>query len=153
MNLTNYTDYSLRVLIFLALKKDGELSKTKEIAENYNISKNHLIKIIHQLGQLGYIETIHGWNGGSKLAKDPKEINIGEVVSRTEEDFYIVDYFQQCGDYCATSPSCKLKDALHEALQAFLKILNGYTLEDLVQNKQDLNQLFSYPLEHWQVFF
>ncbi|SDE73438.1 transcriptional regulator, BadM/Rrf2 family [Priestia aryabhattai B8W22] len=148
MRLTNYTDYSLRVLIFLALKKDGELSKTKEIAENYNISRNHLIKIIHQLGQFGYIETIRGRNGGIKLAKAPKEINIGEVVSRTEEDFHIVDYFQQCGDYCATSPSCKLKYALHEALQSFLEILNRYTLEDLVQNKEDLIRLFSSSLEH-----
>ncbi|AQX54160.1 Rrf2 family transcriptional regulator [Priestia flexa] len=148
MRLTNYTDYSLRVLIFLALKKDGELSKIKEIAENYNISKNHLMKIIHQLGQLGYIETIRGRNGGIKLAKDPKEINIGRVVSKTEDDFHIIDCFQQCGDYCATSPSCKLKYALYEALQAFLKILNGYTLENLVQNKEDLSQLFSSSLEH-----
>lgn len=148
MRLTNYTDYSLRVLIFLALKKGGELSTTKEIAENYNISNNHLVKIIHQLGQLGYIETIRGRNGGIKLAKDPKKINIGEVVSKTEEDFHIVDCFQQCDHYCATSPSCKLKYTLYEALQAFLKILNGYTLEDLVQHKEDLNQLFSYPLEH-----
>ncbi|MED4061117.1 Rrf2 family transcriptional regulator [Priestia megaterium] len=144
MRLTNYTDYSLRVLIFLALKKGEELSTTKEIAENYNISNNHLVKIIHQLAQLGYIETIRGRNGGIKLAKDPRKINIGEVVSKTEEDFHIVDCFQQC----ATSPACKLKDALHEALQAFLKILNGYTLEDLVQNKEELNQLFSSSLEH-----
>lgn len=74
MRLTNYTDYSLRVLIFLAFKKGGELSTTKEIAENYNISNNHLVKIIHQLGQLGYIETIRGRNGGIKLAKDPKKL-------------------------------------------------------------------------------
>ncbi|MGE6833518.1 RrF2 family transcriptional regulator [Priestia megaterium] len=144
MRLTNYTDYSLRVLIFLALKKGGELSTTKEIAENYNISNNHLVKIIHQLGQLGYIETIRGRNGGIKLAKDPKKINIGEVVSKTEEDFHIIDGFQPC----ATSPSCKLTYALHEALQAFLEILNGYTLEDLVQNKEELNQLFSSSFEH-----
>jgi len=148
MRLTNYTDYSLRVLIFLALKKDRELSTIKEIAEIYNISKNHLMKVIHQLGQLGYIETIRGRNGGIKLAKRPKEINIGEVVSKTEEDFHIVDCFQQNGGYCAISPSCKLKYALHEALQAFLKVLNDYTLEDLVQNKEDLNRLFRSALEH-----
>ena len=142
MRLTNYTDYSLRVLIYLALKKDGELSTIKEIAETYNISKNHLMKIIHHLGQLGYIETIRGRNGGIKLAKAPVDINIGEVVSKTEEDFHIVDCFQQGGGYCAISPACKLKHALYEALQAFLMVLNGYSLEDLIYNKDDLDKLF-----------
>lgn len=138
MKLTNYTDYALRVLIFLALKKDEELSTIKEIAETYNISKNHLMKIIHHLGQLGYIETTRGRNGGIRLAKTPKEINIGEVVSKTEEDFYIVDCFKEGGSYCSISPACKLKHALFEALQAFLGVLKGYTLEDLVFNKEEL---------------
>lgn len=147
MRLTNYTDYSLRVLIFLALKKDGELSTIKEIAETYDISKNHLMKIIHHLGQLGYIETIRGRNGGMKLAKKPKNINIGEVVSKTEEDFHIVDCFQQGGGYCAISPSCKLKHALNQALHAFLAVLNEYTLEDFVDNKDELYNLFRAALE------
>lgn len=147
MRLTNYTDYSLRVLIYLALKKDGELSTIKEIAETYDISKNHLMKIIHHLGQLGYIETIRGRNGGMKLAKKPKEINIGEVVTKTEEDFHIVDCFQQGGGYCAISPSCKLKHALNQALQAFLAVLNEYTLEDFVENKDELYNLFRSALE------
>ena len=69
----------------------------KEIAETYHISKNHLMKIIHELGKLGYIETIRGRNGGIRLAKHPKEINIGEVVSKTEEDFHIVECFNQGG--------------------------------------------------------
>ncbi|WP_077210675.1 Rrf2 family transcriptional regulator [Bacillus dakarensis] len=147
MRLTNYTDYSLRVLIFLALKKDGELSTIKEIAETYDISKNHLMKIIHHLGQLGYIETIRGRNGGMKLAKKPKDINIGEVVSKTEEDFHIVDCFQQGGGYCAISPSCKLKHALNQALHAFLAVLNEYTLADFVDNKDELYNLFRAALE------
>ncbi|MCU9614572.1 Rrf2 family transcriptional regulator [Caldibacillus lycopersici] len=142
MRLTNYTDYSLRVLMYLAIKKDGELSTILEIAESYNISKNHLMKIIHQLGQLGYIETIRGRNGGIKLAKHPKDINIGEVVSKTEEDFHIVNCFKEGGNYCAISPACKLKHALNEALQAFLNVLYGYTLEELVTNKNELNLLF-----------
>lgn len=141
MKLTNYTDYSLRVLIFLALKKDGELSTIQEIADTYHVSKNHLMKIIHQLGQLGYVETIRGRNGGIRLGKDPKEINIGEVVSKTEEDFYIVDCFKEGGSYCVLTPACKLKHALHEALQAFINVLSGYTLEDLVVNKEELQQL------------
>jgi Rrf2 family nitric oxide-sensitive transcriptional repressor len=141
MRLTNYTDYSLRVLIYLALKKEDELGTIKEIAETYHISKNHLMKIIHELGKLGYIETIRGRNGGIRLAKLPKEINIGEVVSKTEEDFHIVDCFSQGNSYCIITPSCKLKNVLFEALQAFLNVLKEYTLDDLIQNKDDLYQL------------
>lgn len=141
MKLTNYTDYSLRVLIFLALKKEGELSTIQEIADTYHISKNHLMKIIHQLGLLGYVETIRGRNGGIRLGKDPKEINIGEVVSKTEEDFFIVDCFKEGGSYCVLTPACKLKHALHEALQAFINVLSGYTLEYLVVNEEELQQL------------
>lgn len=141
MKLTNYTDYSLRVLIYLSLKSPQELSTIQEIADAYTISKNHLMKIIHHLGQLGYIETIRGRSGGIRLAKSPGEINIGKVVSETEEDFQIVDCFKQGGSYCSISPSCKLKHALYEALQAFIGILNGYTLEDLVNNKDELSEL------------
>lgn len=141
MKLTNYTDYSLRVLMYLALKKEDELTTIQEIAEAYNISKNHLMKIIHHLGKLEYIITIRGRNGGFKLAKHPKDINIGEVVSNTEDDFSIVDCFKEGGGYCSISPSCKLKFALNEALQAFINVLNGYTLEDLVTNKAELVRL------------
>lgn len=141
MKLTNYTDYSLRVLIFLAAKRKEELSTIKEIAETYNISKNHLMKIIHHLGQLGYIETIRGRNGGLRLGMDPKDINIGEVVSKTEEDFYIVECFKEGASYCSISPVCKLKHALFEALQAFIKVLEGYTLEDLLLNENEREAL------------
>ncbi|MFS0823402.1 RrF2 family transcriptional regulator [Bacillus sp. 1P02SD] len=142
MRLTNYTDYSLRVLMYLAIKNEEELCTIQEIAEAYNISKNHLMKIIHHLGKLEYIKTIRGRNGGFRLAKHPKDINIGEVVSNTEDDFNIVDCFKEGGGYCSISPSCKLKHALNEALQAFINVLNGYTLEDLVTNKSDLLNLF-----------
>ncbi|MBY0122876.1 Rrf2 family transcriptional regulator [Bacillus sp. S/N-304-OC-R1] len=141
MRLTNYKDYSLRVLIYLGLKKDDELGTIKDIAGFYHISKNHLMKITHELGKLGYIETIRGRNGGIRLAKHPKDINIGEVVSKTEEDFHIVDCFSQGGNYCVISPTCKLKHVLFEALQAFINVLNDYTLEDLIENKDDIYQL------------
>ncbi|WP_428908579.1 RrF2 family transcriptional regulator [Niallia sp. Krafla_26] len=144
MRLTNYTDYSLRVLIYLALKDQNELGTIREIAENYQISKNHLMKIIHDLGKLGYIETIRGRYGGIKLAMDPKDINIGEVVSKTEEDFHIVECFNHEKNYCVITPSCKLKHILHEALQAFIHVLKKYTLEDLTQNKDDLRQLLTF---------
>ncbi|WP_080848744.1 Rrf2 family transcriptional regulator [Cytobacillus gottheilii] len=142
MRLTTYTDYSLRVLIFLALKKPDDLSTIQEIADSYDISKNHLMKIIHHLGQLGYVETIRGRNGGIRLAEKPKDINIGKVVYETEDDFHIVGCFKQGEGYCSISPSCKLKNALHEALQAFLNVLYGYTLEDFVLNRKELNDLF-----------
>lgn len=142
MRLTNYTDFSLRVLIYLALKNKDELSTIKEIAESYQISRNHLMKIIHELGQLGYIETIRGRNGGIRLALEPKDINIGEVVSKTEEDFPVVDCFKQGGNYCVISPACKLKHVLNEALQSFMSVLKGYTLQDLITNKDDLSMLF-----------
>lgn len=141
MKLTNYTDYSLRVLIFLAAKKEGELSTIQEIADIYQISKNHLMKIIHHLGQLGYIETIRGRNGGIRLGKAPRDINIGEVVSKTEEDFYIVECFKDGKSDCIISPACKLKHALFEALQAFMKVLDEYTLEDLVYNQEDFEKI------------
>jgi Rrf2 family transcriptional regulator, nitric oxide-sensitive transcriptional repressor len=143
MRLTNYTDYSIRVLLYLALKKDNELSNIKEIADAYHISKNHLMKVIHELGKLGLIETIRGRNGGIRLAKHPRDINIGEVVSHTEEDFHIVECFHREGNQCLISPSCHLKHALYEALQAFINVLKGYTLEDLTQNKDELRQLLS----------
>jgi Rrf2 family transcriptional regulator, nitric oxide-sensitive transcriptional repressor len=141
MRLTNYSDYSLRVLIFLALKKEGELSTIKEIAETYQISKNHLMKIIHDLGKLGLIDTIRGRYGGIRLAMNPSEINIGAVVSKTEEDFHIVECFTHGKNYCVITPACKLKHVLAEALQAFIHVLSQYTLEDLIQDKDDLRSL------------
>jgi len=89
MRLTQYTDYSLRVLLYLGVRDNNKLSNIKEIAEAYNISKNHLMKIIHELGKLGLIETIRGRNGGIRLAQLPKDINIGKVVRQTEEDFHM----------------------------------------------------------------
>lgn len=93
MKLTNYTDYSLRVLIFLASRPSEELSNIKEIADTYSISKNHLMKVIYRLGQLGYVETIRGRGGGIRLGMIPEDINIGEVVRNTEDDFNIVECF------------------------------------------------------------
>ncbi|MEW4211788.1 Rrf2 family transcriptional regulator [Priestia megaterium] len=141
MRLTQYTDYSLRVLLYLGVRDNNKLSNIKEIAEAYNISKNHLMKIIHELGKLGLIETIRGRNGGIRLAQLPKDINIGKVVRQTEEDFHIVECFDHEGNFCVISPVCKLKNVLHEAMQAFIKVLDQYTLEDLIQNKDELNLL------------
>jgi Rrf2 family nitric oxide-sensitive transcriptional repressor len=141
MRLTAYTDYSLRVLIYLSLQNENKLSNIKEIADRYRISKNHLMKVTHDLGKLGYIETIRGRNGGIRLAKHPREINIGEVVSKTEEDFYLVECFNNENSTCALTPSCRLRHALIEALQAFIEVLKKYTLEDLIHNRDELRSL------------
>lgn len=138
MKLTSYTDYSLRVLMFLAMKNENELSNIDEISKAYNIKKNHLTKIIHELGKLGYVETIRGRNGGVRLKKKPEEINIGEVVRRTEEDFYLLDCFDERTNSCALSPICRFKSVLNEALRAFFEVLDHYTLRDITSNKNQL---------------
>lgn len=143
MRLTNYTDYSLRVLIYLATKPSGELSNIKEIAESYNISKNHLMKVTFELGKMNVIETIRGRNGGIRLAHSPEDINIGQIVRRTEEDFRLVECFDDDHNQCIISPACGLKHVLNKALQAYLNVLDQYTLSDLVINQHSLLAYFS----------
>ncbi|QQZ08797.1 Rrf2 family transcriptional regulator [Heyndrickxia vini] len=142
MRLTNYTDYSLRVLIYLASLEPGKLSNIKEIAEVYGISKNHLMKVTHELGKMGVIETIRGRNGGIRLAKSPKEINIGKIVRKTEEDFQLVECFDGKPGSCIISPVCGLKHLLNKALVAYLTVLDQYTLADIVQNPLNYRMLF-----------
>ncbi|TDL80881.1 Rrf2 family transcriptional regulator [Peribacillus frigoritolerans] len=141
MRLTNYTDYSLRVLIYLATKEKDNLSNIKEIAEAYQISKNHLMKVTYELGKLNVIETIRGRGGGIRLAKDPSEINIGFIVRQTEDDFNLVECFDPKSNACTISPACTLKGVLHKALQAYFEVLDCYTLADLVKNKSMLARL------------
>ncbi|RYM06555.1 Rrf2 family transcriptional regulator [Sporolactobacillus sp. THM7-7] len=143
MRLTRYTDYSLRVLLFLAARDPSEKTNIQEIADAYSISKNHLMKIIHTLGKLGYIETIRGRNGGIRLAKDPRDIVIGQVVRKMEDDFYLVECFSPDGNNCVVSPSCGLKRALGQALHAFLSVLDQYRLSDFLTQKNDLSKLLN----------
>jgi len=141
MRLTLYTDYSLRTLIYLGAKEDGELSTIQEISDAYNISKNHLMKVTHQLGLLGYIETIRGRGGGIRLAIDPKTITIGAIVRQTEEDFHLVECFDTENNLCKIAPECQLKGVLNEALQAYLAVLDRYTLDDFLHSKEKLMAL------------
>lgn len=138
MRLTNFSDYSIRVLMYLASHPD-RLVNIKEIADAYGISKNHLMKIIYQLGKLGYIETIRGRNGGIRLGMDPHDINLGGLVRKTEEDFNIVECFSD-HNTCPISPVCTLRGVLNKALYAFLQVLDGYTLADISKNKDVLAQ-------------
>ena len=141
MRLTLYTDYSLRVLLYLGIKGEDRLSTIQEIADTYHISKNHLMKVTYDLGQLGLIETIRGRGGGIRLNKKPEEINIGQVVRHTEEDFHIVECFDNDNNMCKISPACRLKYALKEALHAYLNVLDGYTLADFLLSKDEMYKL------------
>jgi Rrf2 family nitric oxide-sensitive transcriptional repressor len=143
MHLTTFTDYSLRVLMFVAAK-DGQAT-IDEIARGYGISRNHLMKVVYRLGQLGYLTTVRGKGGGITLARPPAAINIGAVVRQTEEDLDIVECFQESDAGCAILPACVLKGALGKALGAFMAVLDGYTLADLIGRRRALAGLLRIP--------
>jgi Rrf2 family transcriptional regulator, nitric oxide-sensitive transcriptional repressor len=145
MRLTVYTDYALRVLMYLALKPDG-LATIAEIAKSYGISKNHLMKVTHQLGVAGYVETVRGRTGGLRLAKSVEAIGIGEVVRYTEPDMAIVTCFKPIDAPCVIRPCCVLRRALEKARAAFIGVLDDYTLGDLVQPRGRLAGLLGIPV-------
>lgn len=130
MRLTLYTDYSLRALLYLASREDQVVTIT-ELAGFYDISRNHLVKVIHNLGLNGYILTTRGRNGGLKLARPAKEILVGEVVRSTEPDFDLLECFNPATDQCVITNSCTLKGVLFNAQATFLGVLDKYTLADL----------------------
>lgn len=140
MRLTAYTDYALRVLIRLALQPD-RLTTIADIAKGYDISENHLMKVVHQLGVAGLIDTVRGRNGGLRLRKPPAAIGVGQVVRLMEPDMDIVPCFNDSSG-CVIEPACLLKGALAEARDAFLAALNRYTLADLVKPRRRLSALF-----------
>lgn len=133
MHLTRYTDYSLRTLLYLATRPE-KLATISEIATYHNISRNHLMKVVHQLGTNGYIDTLRGKGGGIKLACPPEQIVIGDVVRSMEENMNIVECFQPGTSTCILDPGCRLKSIMGEALHNFLETLDQYTLADLLKN-------------------
>lgn len=141
MQLKKYTDYALRVLIFTGMKSNNELASIKEISEVYSISSHHLGKIVYELNKLGLVETVRGRYGGIRLAKETKDINVGEVVRLFEQDFNLLECFDKGKNHCVISPACKLKHVLHEALGAFFNVLDQYTLKDLIVNDDELLSL------------
>lgn len=142
MRLTVHTDYALRLLILLAAKR-GEAVTIQEAAERYAISKNHLMKVAHQLGLAGWITTTRGRGGGLQLALEPERISIGAVIRRTEPDLILVECFDRASSHCRIQPACVLSGALREALEAFLSVLDGYTLADLAKPRQELAALLA----------
>ena len=141
MQLSKFTDYSLRVLIYLAGKGESRLSTIDEISKTYDVSKEHLRKIIHHLSKEGWIISKRGRGGGLILAMAPDEISIGQVVRRAEEGFNMADCFDRHNSMCHIDGACKLKGILYEALAAFLKVLDQYTLSDITQGQVHLMQL------------
>ncbi len=139
MKLTAFTDYTLRTLMYLAVN-DGRSTTIADIANAYRISEAHLMKIVHQLGVAGDIETTRGRNGGVRLAQPAADINLGTVVRRTEADMGLAQCFGDPAS-CSISSACLLKDVLEEALSAFLTVLDRYTLADLITPRKRLSIL------------
>lgn len=146
MQLTQFTDYSLRALIYITLRKES--CTIKDITEAYGISNNHTVKIIHNLAKLGLIKTIRGKNGGILMASRPETINLGQLIVQLEPHFDLVSCFNKAKTNCCIAPVCKLKGILHEAQTAFMDVLQRYTLADVLHNKSELFVLLNIkPLE------
>lgn len=138
MKLKSYTDFAMRVLMHLAARPD-RLSSIAEIARTYRISHNHLTKVVHDLRKEGYLSAVRGRSGGILLARPAGAISVGEIVRHTEGSFDLVD----CGS-CVIAPACALTAALREARSAFMAVLDGYTLADLVKDRKNgLRQLLA----------
>jgi Rrf2 family nitric oxide-sensitive transcriptional repressor len=133
MRLTLYTDYSLRLLMHCAVRQ-GALVTIQEVADTFGISKNHLMKVAFELGRKGYLETVRGRGGGLKLARPAAKIGLGQVVRDVEQDFTIVECFDEKNNGCRITGPCRLRGALSRALKAYLAVLDEYTLADLTEN-------------------
>ncbi len=137
MELTSFTDYSLRVLIYLTNGRE-RLSSIDELAEYYGLSRHHLAKIVKRLADLGYLETIRGKNGGLRLGKDPAEINIATVIQQTEPHFNLVDCMRNGHEQaCVIHGPCKLKGALVTARAHFFAHLAKFTLADVALSEKE----------------
>ncbi len=136
MHLTLWTDYALRTLIYIGVKGD-RLSTIAEIAESFDISKPHLMKVVNKLGQQGYIETVRGKGGGIRLGRPPAQIRVGAVVRDTEEELAVLGCLGESG-FCRIQGCCVLRRLLREATQAFLHTLDGYTLAELLTPRAPL---------------
>lgn len=143
MRLTDYTDYSLRVLLYLTVRGEG-LSTIQDISDAYGISKNHLMKVVQQLGELGWVETVRGRNGGLRLADKSSALTVGEVVRATESDFALVGCFpdqQGARRSCVITAQCRLRGALEAARNAFLAELDRHTIGEVAQPQGPLAAL------------
>lgn len=144
MRLTVYSDYALRLLMYIAVKDTG-LSTIPEIADAYGVSRNHLMKVVHQLGQAGYLETVRGRGGGVRLARAADAIGLGDLIRFTEPDMAIAPCFHPDNQDCPLRRACKLRAALDRARLAFLAVLDSYTIADLTQTPGPMRALLGLP--------
>lgn len=134
MRLTQWTDYTLRVLMYCAAARDRQAAVTiSEVASAYDISRSHLTKIVQQLGATGLLETSRGRGGGMRLRLAPSDINLGAVVRATETDFHLVECFDMATNHCQLTSHCGLKGILAQAMHAFMQVIDQYTLADLMK--------------------
>ncbi|TPG61644.1 nitric oxide-sensing transcriptional repressor NsrR [Ewingella americana] len=137
MQLTSFTDYGLRALIYMASLPNNQMTNISQVTEVYGVSRNHMVKIINQLSRAGLVTAVRGKNGGIKLGKPAETIRIGDVV-RELEPLTLVNC---AGDFCHITPACRLKQVLHTAVEHFLDELNEYTLADMVRDNSPLYKL------------
>ncbi len=140
MRLTLHTDYSLRLLMLLAMEPD-RLHTIEEIAQRYDISRNHLMKVVQTLAQASFVQSLRGRNGGLRLAQPAAQISLGAVVRATEDSFALVECFDRERNTCVVAPACGLRGPIEEALQAFLGVLDRYSLADLIKNPSSLRRM------------
>ena len=139
MQLTRYTDFGIRTLMYLAAQPERQtLFRISEITEVFDLSPNHVSKIVHQLGKHGYLQTIRGKSGGFRLGRTPVEINLGQLVRVLENSLAPIDCSKP---YCRLLPSCQWKGVLVQAVEAYLAVLDRFTLQDIVSNKEELMKL------------
>lgn len=143
MRLSNFSDYSLRVLMYLGADSD-RLATIGEIAAGHAISENHLMKVVHQLGRAGYLETVRGKGGGLRLARPPEAIVLGEVLRQTESDFSLAECLGEAAT-CRIQGACGLKRIFNEALSAMFLVLDSYTLADLLDDPRGLVPALAVP--------
>lgn len=140
MKLTTFSDYTLRVLMFLAINPD-RLATIPEVAAAYKVSENHLMKVVHQLALSGVIESVRGKGGGIRLALQPKDIRLGQILRSSESSAAIVECLSEDGGACCIAPACKLKGVLERAFESLYAKLDETTLADLVVAPRALNTL------------
>jgi Rrf2 family nitric oxide-sensitive transcriptional repressor len=139
LQLSLHADYACRVLIYLAARQ-VQRSSIEEIARAFRISENHLVKVVHRLGQLGFIETTRGRNGGIRLARAPELIAMGDVIRRMEPHFEVVECFSSSSNSCPITGICGLQPALQRARDAFLQTLDEVSLATVSANREALNR-------------
>lgn len=134
MQLTTFTDYSLRVLMYVAVAPDGRRATVPAVATAYGISRSHLTKVVHHLGRIGVLRNVRGRGGGLELARPAAEISVGAVVRATSAGQALVECFDGANDSCAVTRGCRLRRALGLAAEAFYRTLDAYSLADIVEN-------------------